>query len=253
MPTPVASPLPATRRTYWHDARAPRYSLTFAVPLFVLYEVLAAALHGVSGGVRNGADVMLKAPFIAAFGGRGPLVFVGVLAAVCTWAVVRDRRKGPMRSSMFGLMMVESVALAAIFGGVIGTLTAKLLGPLQGVALAQLDQLGVPGGIMVSLGAGLYEELLFRVILVGALLWGAKRLLGWGPVASGSLAIIGGALIFSAFHYVGAYGDPFTISSFTFRAIAGLAFSGLYVLRGFGITAWTHAWYDILIVMFGGG
>lgn len=255
MPAPVASPLPATRRTYWHDARAPRYSLTFAVPLFVLYELMAAALHGVSGGVRNGADVMLKAPFIAAFGGRGPLVFVGLLAVACGWAILKDRKKGPIHGATFGLMFAESLALAAVFGVVIGTLTAKLLGPLHGtgLALAQLDQLGVSGGIMVSLGAGLYEELLFRVVLVGAMLGGARRLLGWGPVASGTFAIVGGALVFSAFHYVGAFGDPFTISSFTFRTVAGLAFSGLYVLRGFGITAWTHALYDILIVVFGGG
>ncbi len=254
MPVSPVAPLPSTRRSYWQDARAPRYSLTFAVPLFVLYELLAAALHETSGGLRNGADVLLKAPFVAAFGARGPLVFVGLLAAACLWAVARDRRKGPVVGATFVMMFAESLVLAAAFGAVIGTLTAKLLGPLQGVGLAlgQLDRLGVPGGVMVSLGAGLYEELLFRVVLVGSLLWGARKVLGWGAVASGTLAIVGGALIFSAFHYVGAYGDPFTVTSFTFRAIAGLAFSGLYVLRGFGITAWTHALYDILLVMFGG-
>ena len=53
------------------------------------------------------------------------------------------------------------------------------------------------------------------------------------------------ALIFSAFHYVGALGDAFTVSSFVFRAIAGVAFSVLYVTRGFGVTAWTHALYDL--------
>jgi hypothetical protein len=255
MPVPVAAPLPATRRSYWHDARAPRYSLTFAVPLFVLYELMAMVLSGGSGGLRNGADVLLKAPFLAAFGARGPLVFVGLLSVVCTWAILGDRKKGPIRGNTFVLMFAESLVLAAVFGGVIGSLTAKVLGPLQstGLAVGGLDRLGIPGGVMVSLGAGLYEELLFRVVLVGTTMWGAKRLLGWGPVASGTLAIVGGALVFSAFHYIGAYGDPFAISSFTFRAIAGLAFSGLYVLRGFGITAWTHALYDILIVMFGGG
>ena len=137
--------------------------------------------------------------------------------------------------------------LAIVFGVVVGALTAQLLGGMQRLAIAQ-QSLGVPATIMVSLGAGLYEELLFRVVLVGALLWGSKKLLGWGPVASGMLATMGGALIFSAFHYIGPYGDPFTIQSFTFRAIAGLAFSGLYVLRGFGITAWTHALYDVFLL-----
>lgn len=256
MAASAASPLPASRRTYWHDARAPRYSLTFAVPLFIMYEVLAAALHGTSGGLRNGADVMLKAPFLLAFGTRGPLVFVGVLALVSLIAIVRDRKKGgPIIGATFVLMFIESLLLAMVFGLVVGTVTSRLLNPLgsPGLALGQLDRLGVPGGIMVSLGAGLYEELLFRVILVGSLLWGSRKLLGWGPIASGTLAIAGGALVFSAFHYVGAYGDPFTLSSFTFRTVAGLAFSAMYVLRGFGITAWTHALYDMILVLAGGG
>lgn len=255
MAASVSSPLPATRRSYWHDARAPRYSLTFAVPLFLMYELLAAALHGTSGGLRNGADVMLKAPFLLAFGPRGPLVFVSVLAIISLVAIVRDRRKGPIEGATFVLMFVESLALSMVFGLVVGTLTSRLVGPIGGggLALAQLDRLGVPGGIMVSLGAGLYEELLFRVVLVGSLLWGSRKLLGWGPVASGTLAIAGGALVFSAFHYVGQYGDPFTVASFTFRALAGLAFSAMYVLRGFGITAWTHALYDVILVLAGGG
>lgn len=255
MAASTLAPLPSSRRTYWHDARAPRYSLTFAVPLFVLYEGLAAALHGVSGGLRNGADVLLKTPFSMAFGARGPLVFVGLLAAICGWLVIRDRRKGPIHGGTFGLMFAESFVLALVFGVVVGTLTAQLVGPLQGtgLALGSLDRLGVPGGVMVSLGAGLYEELLFRVILVGSLLGGARKLLGWGPVSSGMLAVVGGAIIFSAFHYIGPYGDPFAIGSFTFRTIAGLAFSGLYVLRGFGITAWTHALYDLILVFTGGG
>jgi hypothetical protein len=103
---------------------------------------------------------------------------------------------------------------------------------------------------MLSLGAGLYEELLFRVLLVTALAWGARRLFGWTPRAAGTLAVVVSALAFSAFHYVGAYGDPFTLASFTFRALAGLAFSALYVLRGFGITAWTHALYDVGFFLF---
>lgn len=243
------SPLPSTRRTYWHDSRAPRYSLTFALPLFVLYELLAAALHGVSGGVRNGADVMLKSPFIAVLGARGPLVFVALLGVVVAVLVHRDMKKhgGKLDPATFVIMFGESLALAVAFGVVVGMVTAQLLGPLGRLALAQAS-LGVPATIMVSLGAGLYEELLFRVVLVGALLWGSRKLLGWGPVASGLLATCGGALIFSAFHYIGPYGDPFALSSFTFRAVAGLAFSVLYVVRGFGITAWTHALYDVLLV-----
>lgn len=102
---------------------------------------------------------------------------------------------------------------------------------------------------MLSLGAGIYEELLFRVVLVGLFAWVARRVLGWRPLTAGLVAAIAGALIFSAFHYIGPYGDPLDVYSFVFRTIAGLFFSGLYLLRGFGITAWTHALYDVFLLL----
>jgi len=73
---------------------------------------------------------------------------------------------------------------------------------------------------------------------------------GFRPLLANTFAVAVGALIFSAFHYIGAYGDPFRLDSFVFRAIAGVAFSALYVFRGFGITAWTHALYDVLVLVF---
>jgi hypothetical protein len=103
--------------------------------------------------------------------------------------------------------------------------------------------------LMLSLGAGIYEELLFRVVLVGLIAWGAKKLLGWRPLIAGVTATVLGALIFSAFHYIGPFGDRFEVYSFVFRTIAGLFFSGLYLLRGFGITAWTHALYDVFLLL----
>ena len=66
---------------------------------------------------------------------------------------------------------------------------------------------------------------------------------------AGALATILGAAIFSAFHYIGPYGDRLELYSFAFRMIAGLFFSALYLLRGFGITAWTHALYDVSLLV----
>ena len=74
-------------------------------------------------------------------------------------------------------------------------------------------------------------------------------MLGWSPLAAGSAATLLGAAIFSAFHYIGPYGDRLQLYSFLFRLIAGLFFSALYLLRGFGITAWTHALYDVSLLL----
>ena len=65
------------------------------------------------------------------------------------------------------------------------------------------------------------------------------------------IATVTGALIFSAFHYVGPFGDQLELRSFVFRAIAGVAFSALYIVRGFGITSWTHALYDVMLLIAG--
>lgn len=225
----------------------------FALPLLAMYEVLAAMLSGPTGGVRNGADVIIKSAFVALLGAWGPIAFGVLLLATLTVLIVRDiRKKGRPSVPTFVLMFGESVVLAAVFGFAVSMVTVQLLSPLGAVAVGAKSQFGPAVSLMVSLGAGLYEELLFRVIIVGALVWAGKRLMGWGAVASGSFAVVVGALIFSAFHYVGAFGDVFSMDSFVFRTVAGLAFSGLYVLRGFGITAWTHALYDVFLLVLHG-
>jgi membrane protease YdiL (CAAX protease family) len=239
------------RSSYWELSRAPRYSVLFALPLLALYELLAAAMNRGSSGVRNGADVLLKSVFASFMGARGPMIFGIVLVLVMIALVIRDVRRNPgrLRASVFGGMVAESVVLALGFGVVVGLITAQLVGSIQRLALGPLDQLGWGTGLMISLGAGLYEELLFRVVLVSLILFLARHVLGLGRVAAATVAVIGGAVIFSAFHYIGPFGDRLETSSFVFRAIAGLAFSGLYVVRGFGITAWTHALYDIFLLM----
>jgi hypothetical protein len=152
-------------------------------------------------------------------------------------------------------MLAESVLYALLFGLVVGTLTGLLLGglvtaPGMGLVARQAQAaLSLPTKLMISLGAGMYEELLFRVLLVGTLAWSGRHLLGWGPRGAGIMATVVGALVFSGFHYLGPYGDPIDLASFTFRALAGLVFSAMYLLRGFGIAAWTHALYDVFLTL----
>ncbi len=246
-------------RSYWHLSRAPRYSLLFALPLLVAYEGLAA-LAGNSAGLslRNGADVWLKAPFVLLLGPRGPVVFGALVVGGAALLVLRDvrRTRDGVRARVLAAMLAESAALAVVCAFGVGAATGLVLRVLS-VRAAPLpgggtSALAAPSRLMLSLGAGLYEELLFRVVLVGALAALGRRVLGLTPRAAGVLAVVCGALVFSAAHYVGAYGDRLTFESFLFRAIAGLFFSALYLLRGFGITAWTHALYDVGVLVLGG-
>jgi hypothetical protein len=241
-------------RTYWQASRAPRYSLLFALPLLIFYEVLAAlAPAGPRGmSVRNGADVILQSVFVWLAGAWGPRLFMLCLIGVGAWLIARDwRANRNLSPAVVGGMLLESVCLALVFGIVVGSLTAALLGvpPPPMLVAFGTQQLPRSTMLMLSLGAGIYEELLFRVVIVGLLAWGAKKLLGWRPLVAGIAATVLGALIFSAFHYIGPFADRFEVYSFVFRTIAGLFFSGLYLLRGFGITAWTHALYDVFLLL----
>lgn len=247
--TPQASP----RQSYWNLSRSPRYSLTFALPLLAMYEILAMAVNQGEGlGIRNGADVLLRSVVATIFGEWGPPLFgAGVGLLLLALAVRDSRRSGAgIRPRFYVVMFLESAALALAFGVVVGMITAQLLNALPPLAAGQdAATMSWPVMLMVSLGAGVYEELVFRVLLVSGLLLVARRVFGWGNVAATTFAVVTGALVFSAFHYIGAYGDPLELPSFVFRTVAGLAFSGLFVTRGFGITAWTHALYDVFLLV----
>jgi len=251
--TAATRPLsPARRTSYFALSRSHRYSILFALPLLLGYEALAAMLARPGHAeLRNGADAMLRAAFTAVAGARGPLIFMAAIILLGVGLVVRDLRasRDRIRPIVFLGMIGEAAVLAGIFGFVIGMTTAKLLGSLHALSIGPLAQTSWPTRLMLSLGAGLYEELFFRVLLVTGIAAGARVVLGLGRRGSGIIAAVVGAFIFSAFHYIGPYGDQLQLQSFVFRMLSGLAFSALYLVRGFGITAWTHAMYDAFLLL----
>jgi len=239
---------------YLRLTRSHSYSLLFALPLLVLYEAGAAYLQTQGGAsLRNGADVLLRT-LLAATGVQGGVLFAALLIGVGTVLVVLEqrRRRIRLRAGVFALMLLESAAYALLFGLVVGTATRWVLGavPLPRLAIQTevFTGLSLQEGIVLSLGAGFYEELVFRVLLVGTLagIFGAS---GFDRRQAGIFAALLAALLFSAFHYIGPYGDAWRAPSFLFRSLAGLAFSALFLVRGFGITAWTHALYDIFLIL----
>src|SRR5262249_51793858 len=125
--------------------------------------------------------------------------------------------------------------------------------PSQRIALLQTsaDPAAAPepmwGQIVSFLGAGIYEETLFRLLLFAGLV----RLLAWSDQRISSFAIVlaafASALLFAGAHHVGPHGDPFNIYVLSFRTFAGLSCAGLYCARGFGIAVGAHAGYDVLV------
>ncbi len=95
-------------------------------------------------------------------------------------------------------------------------------------------------------GAGIYEEALFRLLLLPPAIW-LLGMFGLSRPWSVGLAILGTSLAFSAAHYAGVQGEQFDWFSASFRCLAGTFFATLFVYRGFGIAAGTHALYDVLV------
>lgn len=239
-------------RGYFDTTRSFTYSILFALPLLAAYELGAAwmADRG-DAALRNGADVLLRT-FLAAGGVQGTLAFTGVILAVCLVLIAvewRRKRVPPLRPAWFAGMMGESVLYALLFGTVVGTVTGWVTGALSiPLQAAPLERLPVREGIVLSLGAGLYEELVFRVLLAGGIFL-VFRSMGLQTLRAGAFAAILAALVFSAFHYVGPYAYPWEMRTFVFRFLAGLALNALFLARGFGVAAWTHALYDVFLTL----
>jgi hypothetical protein len=248
--TDTSTPPPQTKWTYHSATRSSTYAFLASLPLFVIYEVgILMANGGQMMSIRVGADIWLKR-LLAWFGGTGWMalgVAVLIIGGVIYWAERNNRP--PVVPRYFGLIIGESmiyaVVLAFIVGGVVGLLFGVWAVP-EGM-LQPMQRLGLPHQLALSIGAGLYEELVFRVILVGGLFLLVHRFLPKRTTAYIVAAVIG-AFIFSLVHYTGPMGDSFQVSSFTFRFLFGLALNGVFLVRGFAVAAWTHALYDVFVV-----
>ena len=244
------SPTTDDAGSYWRQSRRPVASLLFILPLLIVYE--GGTLWLGHEAIRNGADLWMQRLLgVLGFGGTLllPLLTVAILLA---WHHLSQQR-WRFSASVLYAMAAESAVLALLL-----LLFAQLQARLLSIVGAEVPcALSGDGGVGVGrfagelvryLGAGIYEELLFRLMLLPAVIFLAKFLgMSWRmQVLFGVLAT---SLLFSSAHYVGPYGEAFVLYTFVFRFAAGCFFAVLFVYRGFGIAAGTHALYDVFICL----
>jgi hypothetical protein len=233
---PSAAVVTSRGDDYWSISRRPLTSLVFALPLVLAYEGGVLLLG--RGTPRNGADVWLRT-LLDSFGfGQYFLLPVLTVLGLLAWHHVEHDRWRFSPAVLLG-MAGESVLWAAALLGI-----ARLQHRFWPLAAGAAE--GVLARLVAFCGAGLYEEVLFRLLLLPAVAWLAARL-GAGPFAAAAWGVIGSSLLFSWAHYIGPLGDVFDPYSFSFRFLAGVFFAVLFDLRGFGIAAGSHAAYDILV------
>jgi hypothetical protein len=214
--------------------------LGLTLPIFVAYHLGVAFLP-----VRNAADPVTAE--LRALASQNILLYAGLtlgigVAFVVVLAVVGKREVIEKKKFLF--IAVEG-ALYAFLMRMIG---AYVVGSLR---------LGPPGGggvftsVVMSLGAGFYEEIAFRVGLFGMGAFAIKRLFGKGPRTAAMIVgwAVVSAMVFSGWHYVGPMSDSFKFQTFVFRAVCGLVLTAIYGFRGFAPAVWTHALYDVWVMV----
>jgi membrane protease YdiL (CAAX protease family) len=242
---------------YFSLSRTPTYGFLGAVPLLIAYECLIVATNTDRAvAVRVGADLWTK-QLLAATGATAHLTF-GACAFVLGLVIfVLDRKaKARIRLRYFAFMLAESMVYAVVVATVVSNLVARILHLPVGAAVlpmaaSVMEEKGqLPLQLALSLGAGLYEELIFRVLLIWVLFTPTRIFL---PKFMGySAAAVIAALTFSAVHFIGPMPTAASLSAFLFLFFFGLALNAIYLARGFAIAAWTHALYDIMVVMMRG-
>lgn len=233
-------------RRYFSSTHSLLYSYLISLPLLLLYEALIYLTQpDTEHAVRISVDVWIK--WLFSHFGRDILSITLIFAALIGLVIIyRERhRLSSLKLNYFFTMLIEASVYAFVLGLLISSAVSGLL---QMVQASPIDSLTTGQQFALSLGAGLYEELFFRVILVSLLLYIFNKFFVKKYVAFG-LAMVVAAAIFSLVHYIGAYGDPFTLGSFLFRFLFGLALNAIYIWRGFGIAAWTHAIYDLIVIL----
>ena len=232
-------------KSYLSATRHPWVCFLFLVPLLVAYEGGLFWLGGDQAArFRNGADAWFRWALEVFGAGHvliAPAIVLGVML-VWSWWRWADRPEDPV-TAWFG-MAFESVLFAVVLWQF-----SRNFGPIidgLGIKLQITVRTAPPTQILTFIGAGIYEEVLFRLGLFGGLVL-VLRTIGIPGLVVIPAAACAAALAFAAAHHIGPYGEPMRADYFVFRTTAGLYFTVLFVARGFGIAVGAHAGYDVLV------
>ena len=243
MAKPAAAESEAQR--FLREGSGPWADLALTLPVFVAYHLGVVFLP-----VRNAADVVTRE--LTTLAENSIWQYIGLtlgIGAAFAGVLLMLGRGHTMHSSRFVFVAIEGI-LYAIAMRLAGQYVVTQLTLVGGGGIADSRF----GALVMSLGAGFYEELAFRVVLFGL---GLRLLLGLvGSLSRVKRTLVGLAwalaiaCVFSGWHYVGDLGESFELRSFVFRTVCGIAFTLIYTFRGFAPAVWTHTIYDAWILLF---
>jgi hypothetical protein len=205
-----------------------------AASIVLIFPALMAYEIGVLfAGHVNGADVVTRALYGAV--GRTPYLMVHAAVAGLFLIWVRGgQRWAALRMEVVGPVVLEAAVYALTLGAVLIVVVDRLLGMGLGIS-----------SVVDALGAGVHEELVFRLGLFGGLVWILARTLPRRTAIA--CALVASSVLFAAAHHAGALGEPFTWHAFAYRCIAGGVFALIAWHRSLAHAVYAHALYDLLV------
>jgi membrane protease YdiL (CAAX protease family) len=223
-------------------------NLLFLVPWMALYPLCLLASRA---PVENAAGAWVRD--LAGTLGRDGLIAAGLLLCglLCMVVLVRIK-EAPRDRGLYGGMLLEGLVYGAALGLVAKVLAGHFaLGRMVPLAIGEgleglrrtVEQLGL------ALGAGVFEELVFRGLLLLGIYALLQHGLGTDRFTAGLLAILVSAWAFSGYHHWGVGGEPYDPGVFAFRFWAGAVLGAIFLTRGLGIAALAHGFYDVLVLV----
>ena len=229
--------------SYLLKSKTSFYSFLFTLPLFFIYEINILFLSWDDILiVRNGADFLMRNILesfdIYGLYGLGLVFFLGLLVTYIFF--IKEDQKQEVNVNFLFIMLAESMLWSVFLYFLLFKFMVLLMNPVGKTILQQ---------VTLAIGAGIYEEFLFRVLLIAGLSGILGFVFMWDKTFKNIIAVVLSGGIFSAFHFMGEYGDFFSMELFLIRFFAGLILGVLYMYRGFGITAYTHSIYDLIVLI----
>ncbi len=215
---------------YIRETRNPVYSFILIFPLIILYEILILLTRPrfvARAGVW--ADWILNLVNVNTVFGK--MLLVSLLIIVIGFFSLKKKRP-EIRIEYFPLMFLESIVYAYFFANAVFFVRRSIL----------LGIFSSNEGLVLSIGAGFYEELFFRLIPILLLKIFIKQ--GDKKTLYILAVVLFSSLLFSLFHYIGY--EAFSFDSFIFRFISSVILFIIFLTRGFGIAVYTHTIYDIM-------
>ena len=227
---------------YFSYTRNSIISLLFIFPFFLMYEILAFFLFDSSNYViRNSADIIFRDIFQIITNNTiftyNSLLLILIL---CFIFYSYNDKETEFNLNYIFLMFIEGIIL--------GLCLVVILNGYNVFNYSSQNYFLIDYSFMFysCLGAGIWEEILFRYLLITILITFLNK--ATNKYTSIIISIIISSLIFSMFHYIGSSGDVFTIYTFIVRFVGGIYLSIIYLYRGLGISMISHIVYDFVLV-----